>query len=574
MEGSAAAEPSPAPPWEKRYPGRLNYELDRLKEAGANPVVDDALLAQGIFALDLIWKVDGKEVPLRAVYPDGFPRLRPNVKLSGSPDTFPDRHCNPAHGDLCLLGRDTAQWLPSWTLAKLLESQLHDALNGTGEEDPQGEPAEVWWNSFGLDDSYCLVDSSWNLGDAREGTITVRYVGKSGRAPEVQAAITEVRDAGREVLAVWDEALPEAVRKGHGIAVPWVRVDGSFLPRDASRQILDLLNEHDRFKKLAPRELLSGFHGYFFCVVYDLELSVDTVGTGWLLGVVHGSRKAFGGKGGQQLEFRTLPTLRAGKSDIGSRVPAVAALQGRKVALFGAGAIGSPLALELARNGCSEIRLLDHDKVEPGNSIRWPIGASAWGKRKTEALADLVKANFPWSNVRSFVYGIGREVDGRGDDAVLREMLEGVDLAIDATAAFGVTTLIHDYTAELGLPLISLWATPSVEGGVVALYVPGSGCPVCVEHYHADGSIEPPPGLASEESLVQPPGCAERTFTGGSFDLQELSFEAFRVTLGAITFPPVSSVLETLSLMEDSRRIPPRWRIDDLPPHKDCHCRQ
>jgi len=92
MPGSAVAEPARVPPWELRYPGRMAFELARLEERGARPIIDQGLLAEGVLALDLVWPVGGNEVALRAIYPDGFLRLRPIVSLAGDPSSFPERH--------------------------------------------------------------------------------------------------------------------------------------------------------------------------------------------------------------------------------------------------------------------------------------------------------------------------------------------------------------------------------------------------------------------------------------------------------------------------------------------------
>jgi hypothetical protein len=111
--------------------------------------VDEVALDKGVLILEFDWPLDGRSIPLRAIYPDSFPRLRPIVKLRGDTSTFPPRHCSPIDGNLCLLGRDSRQWRQKWTLRNLLESQLQSALTGGGEEDQQGEPAEYWWNHCG-----------------------------------------------------------------------------------------------------------------------------------------------------------------------------------------------------------------------------------------------------------------------------------------------------------------------------------------------------------------------------------------------------------------------------------------
>jgi hypothetical protein len=161
------------PRWEKRYQGRLRFELNALQHAGILPAPDFDALRNGHLVLTFDWPLDAATtLRLKAVYPDGFPHLRPQVFLLGGLDNPPMRHRSPIEGNLCLLGRDTRQWQPSWTLYELLSNQLADTILGTGEEDPQGEPADIWWNELGVKGTYCLVDSSWDLGEVSEGNLS------------------------------------------------------------------------------------------------------------------------------------------------------------------------------------------------------------------------------------------------------------------------------------------------------------------------------------------------------------------------------------------------------------------
>jgi hypothetical protein len=57
--------------------------------------IDEQALAKGALILEFDWPVDAQAVPLRAAYPDCYPRLRPIVQLRADPASFPKRHCNP-----------------------------------------------------------------------------------------------------------------------------------------------------------------------------------------------------------------------------------------------------------------------------------------------------------------------------------------------------------------------------------------------------------------------------------------------------------------------------------------------
>jgi hypothetical protein len=530
--------------------------------------VDGDALAAGQLIVEFDWPLEGRRVELRAIYPDTFPRLRPTVQLRGDPSTFPKRHCSPDEGNLCLLGRDSRQWRQQWTLADLLESQLADALNDSGHEDPQGEPAEVWWNGHALSNSFCLIDSAWNIGAATKGELRLRYNyyhGQSDR-PEFKALVAELRDDGGQTLAQWSEPVPGVVQSASKeTTVPWIYIDEVLLPTAVQSQLDDLLG---RFKlSSSPPKVSPVLNAQWFAVLYKTELQHGQVGLGWLFLVAYGRRQDFQQK--KKTPVAIVRTFRAGASDIGARAPSFQGLRDKKAAVFGLGAIGAPVALELARNGCALLRLVDHDLIEPGNSIRWPLGASAWGVPKGVSLKAFIETEYPWTRVEQESHHIGVQA---GDDMLMQKVLAGIDIAVDATTSYGVTTALSDYCAERGVPLVCLYASPPLTGGVVARYAPGSGCPTCLEFAHHDGSVPRAPGFDDESGMLQPPGCAERTFTGASFDLQELSLEAVRLVVQTLGAPATDSVVHTLSLAADGQRTSPSWRVDRLPKFEKCAC--
>ncbi|TGT04031.1 hypothetical protein EN856_36315, partial [Mesorhizobium sp. M8A.F.Ca.ET.213.01.1.1] len=113
-----------------------------------------------------------------------------------------------------------------------------------------------------------------------------------------------------------------------------------------------------------------------------------------LYGPAKSFRTAKPGKKATGPSVLIIPTYRAGATDIGDRVASVCIFKNKVIAIFGMGAIGAPVAIELALNGCSHLIVIDHDIVEPGNSIRWPLGATAWGMRKTTAVKQHVESEY------------------------------------------------------------------------------------------------------------------------------------------------------------------------------------
>jgi len=315
---------------------------------------------------------------LRAVYPDGYPSLRPLVFIT-DPKAFPARHHSPLDGNLCLIGRDTRQWMPGLTVPELLSAQLRETMNAGPNEDPQGEPDEVWWNSTGIPGSYCLIDSSWSLGNADHGKLMLRYsIHCAGGLPIFRAAVVRLMDHAGATLGEWQGELPAALtgRESYEQVVAWERVGGRIIPSGPDQPsrlqalvIASRLGKSDHLFRLGPE---SSKRAKLFAFAYQSEIEWKESGTAWLFVLATGSSKAFKPDSRKPVELWVVRTYRAGPTDLAARAPAVYALRGKTIALIGIGALGAPLALELARNGAAELRLLEFDVVEPGNSVRWP----------------------------------------------------------------------------------------------------------------------------------------------------------------------------------------------------------
>ncbi|BCM17686.1 ThiF family adenylyltransferase [Mesorhizobium sp. J8] len=583
----------PVPRWEKRYPGRLKYELDALRAAGITPEIDKPALAAGRLSLTVDWPLDtATTLRLQAVFPDAYPHFRPQVFLLAGLDPPPARHRSPREGNLCLLGRDTRQWTPGWSLCTLLQKQLVDAVRDTGEEDPQGEPAEYWWNNLGSDSgSYCLIDSDWNLANASHGTLHLRYIhdqtlkvqaeNGTSRSPAVRAYVEEVRDEDGQVLHQWAGPLPADLADAkYQLEVPWVRSKDTILPEpQLGAQLKKLRQEYSWLERARPRNYGPGLKFDLRALVYPSELAFNETGLGWCFIMLFGHVQGFEPKrkkAPKPLHITALPVFRAGPGDIGWRVPAVASLRDKRILVVGVGAVGAPVAIELARNGCRTLDLVDHDVIEPGNTIRWPLGAAVWGQGKAYALQAFLGRQYPATEVHSHPHFIGiaaQAMSDPGDDDILDTLIKDADLVIDGSASHGVTTLLDERCRGVGVPLISLSATPTLDGGTVVRHVRKSGCPNCLLHAWHKHEIEPPLGQdAGDEALIQPAGCGERTFTGADYDLQELSLQAVRLAIDTLSVKAAEgSVVQTLSFVDDGQaRCPPRWRVEPLPKHPDC----
>lgn len=560
--------------WERRFPGRQAFEREALRDK-VN-ALRERVTERGLWEIEISWRLrDGGNVTLRVLFPDTFPYTRPLVTLLDG-IARPRRHISP-EGILCLLGRDSRQWTPDWTLSRLLEEQLERALREEGPEDPQGEPVEYWWNHAAGEGNFCLIDSAWSVGGSRCGTLQL-HVDEDRRETRAitRAYIQRIQDAAGMELASWQSVVPLVLVGAPSITVPWFRLDDAPLPRAAlSAQLGEMIAPHTQhLVRAAPIGHGRYARGIAFC--FPTELEHGRTGDGWLVVVDSGNgskpfRPQASARLKQLVQRVLLSTLRAGPVDLVARAPRLEALRQRRVSVVGVGAIGAPVAVELARSGIRELDLIEGDVLEPGNSVRWPLGAASWGMKKAAALRDHLTQHFPSTRVRTHPRMLG--VDNTpADGEFLDELLSRSDVVVDASVAWGVSQALSELCRDRGIPYVQAFATPTLQGGCAVL-LGGDACLVCLEHHWVEGSIEPPQGDREEPQLIQPPGCSERTFLGEGVDLQEIALQTVRLVTQYFANPGRRSTVQTVSFTNQGLRLP-AWRSQQLTAHPDCSCQR
>ena len=145
-----------------------------------------------------------------------------------------------------------------------------------------------------------------------------------------------------------------------------------------------------------------------------------------------------------------------------------------RVAIVGLGALGSVQAELLARAGVGRLRLIDRDFVEIGNLQRQFLYDEADAE---EAVPKAVAAARRLARVNSDI-----EIEPLVTDLAPRnaaELLEGVDIILDATDNFETRYLINDFAVREGIPWIYGAAVASY--GLKFAIVPGvTACFRCV----------------------------------------------------------------------------------------------
>jgi adenylyltransferase/sulfurtransferase len=165
-----------------------------------------------------------------------------------------------------------------------------------------------------------------------------------------------------------------------------------------------------------------------------------------------------------------------------------------RVAVLGAGGLGSPALLYLAAAGVGTIAVIDPDVVDTSNLQRQVVhGVDDVGRRKVDSAADTI------AQVNPLVDVIRHPV--RLDASNALALLEGYDLVVDGTDNFATRYLVNDACVLLGIPYV--WGSVFRFDGQVSVFWGRSGPDGTQEHpcYRCLFPEPPPAGSV--------PSCAE-----------------------------------------------------------------
>ncbi len=154
-----------------------------------------------------------------------------------------------------------------------------------------------------------------------------------------------------------------------------------------------------------------------------------------------------------------------------------------KVLLFGAGGLGSPIAMYLAASGLGEITIVDQDNVDLSNLQRQIVHQTEdIGKLKITSAKQTLNNINPQTSVRTIseVLKAGR----------LQEEIQNVDIVVDATDNFDSRFAINAGCVEAEKPLVT-GAAIRFEGQVAVFSMQNdSACYQCLFPNQADALQE------------------------------------------------------------------------------------
>jgi molybdopterin/thiamine biosynthesis adenylyltransferase len=123
-------------------------------------------------------------------------------------------------------------------------------------------------------------------------------------------------------------------------------------------------------------------------------------------------------------------------------------LRDASVSIVGIGALGGHAAVCLASSGVGRLRLIDADQILPGNVVRHVVGHGGVGVFKVTAVKAVIGEHAPWAEVDPVV-------ERPTTPSRLRELVDDVDLVIDATGSEASTGALATISGAGGKPLVS-----------------------------------------------------------------------------------------------------------------------
>ena len=203
--------------------------------------------------------------------------------------------------------------------------------------------------------------------------------------------------------------------------------------------------------------------------------------------------------------------------------------RGKRVAVWGCGAVGTHVAESLVRAGAAHIQLTDNGLVNPGILVRQGFEDADIGRRKAAALSDRLKRVDPDVTVEPVAKDL---IDQLGGCSPVPE----VDLLIDCTASPALRMKLEQELRRIDShpPIASMAIDHNAAVGMATLStVNHSGGPLdVVRRLKLEACRNPRlsrplegfwPKSSTRERFQPEPGCSEPTFVGSNADLASLS---------------------------------------------------
>ncbi|WP_083251465.1 HesA/MoeB/ThiF family protein [Acidihalobacter yilgarnensis] len=588
--------------WFDIDPSRLEFELEWLDWAGFPYSILDDGRESGFLTLSVTYPDPDHEDagfqghPLTVTFPPNYPAFPFRILAP----TFPrGTHVNPAH-ELCLLENPGDSWNGSRDfLVAFLNKQVKDILRAHRGDDTVLEAQEGLRQTGYVNYSALsfMVTGDWVIPPGvKRGYLSWKVLPSANIPHYVRGCVAQIQSETGDSLGDlsmgvhWDGQL----RGIPDIAGRWLRLET--IPNDPNDILKEAREEWPGLEKTIGVPDLIGL------LIPEEKNTADDILYNWVFitRMLVPMLVAQAPQAPQAFQITTdlaTSVIRAEQfspETRWARTPRTQYLESKKAVVVGLGAIGSPLAWQLARSGIGELVCVDCDSVQIGNIPRWLYGFSALGDRKAACIANNLQQQYPPLRATSIDYKVGV---AEASTAVPYEQflasIASADIVIDATAEVSINRYLESLAREHGIPYVWAYASNGGWGGVVGRSIPGAtlGCYECFQYHMIDavnaraagapvpdGGIDLPP--AEDKPDVQPVGCFHPTFRGTGFDLDQVSQLAARLAVATLgrdapdedKYQDFTWDIAVLSQWDPTSDQPtvPNWKTHSLDRHQSC----
>jgi hypothetical protein len=200
-------------------------------------------------------------------------------------------------------------------------------------------------------------------------------------------------------------------------------------------------------------------------------------------------------------------------------------LAGKRVVLFGVGAIGSHVAVLLAGMGVQSLVLVDGDLLRPGNIVRHAASRELIGLDKVTAVAKTIAKSTPWTNVETIL-----AYPWHPDE--IKDRVQGADVVLEATGLSSLASHLSTITEGLGLPFVSVALYRGGKIARVRRQMPGLDFPIYRRRSIDKYPVVPP---ADDEVLGLEAGCSAPIVNASPVCVVAAATMAVRIAVDILT---------------------------------------
>lgn len=468
--------------------------------------------------------------------PRGFPFQQPVVFPSDTSSPIRDsRHQSPGsdNGVLCLWPSDSEGWLPSLSADDLL-SRVRLWFGHYHQDDWPSEerpPDLHLYFPSPMRRPLMLIADDWTLPPVQVGRFGIWQkdtIRAFAGAPQAGVTMPPTFHSDRIFSSI---GMTERRRDHVGL---WFRLYAEPKPRHT---LSELLEEIDNTCRQSHGWALSHLRSLFGVktrgenVEGILSLGYPS-GNGkeqWLFLRCNLGSKAKTTQWSQVSTLRKIivssfETAEVGKHALMRRTGYVARqIEGRRVLIFGQGAIGGTITLLLAKAGLQHLRIVDSDTLRPGNSVRHVGGLLFVGHDK--ALVSQIEALGHAPDCSIVVNDI------TWDPVKLQEWVQEADVVVDATANIAFSLLLNKICLDARRSGVYVAAHRRAAIGRIRIVRPGQdACLTCYESGYRYSKDYPVIPVGDEGTFIEE-GCGVPTVEASAIDVEYVANWGARAVL-------------------------------------------